>query len=159
MTPVRSGMRGRVQAELCRQEHGACREHDSGVVQDPGMIKGDEIMDRLGHKGVSLFSKHEVIGDSHRNGLGKDDGVDEERVQWSQATHVKVQVDTAVVVKHEIANRVCSLDWIGVPVESVQEPRIVLCDEFARAGVCPEHIFAVLCVRNWEGDELLNIPH
>ena len=106
------------------------------------MIESDEVMNRLGHERVPLFREHEVIGNANRYGLGEDDWKDEEGVEGAEATDVQIDVHAAVVVENEISNGVGSLNRVGVSLESVQEPGIVLSNEISRTRVCPEHILA-----------------
>lgn len=113
------------------------------------MIKGDEVVNGLRQKGVTLFREDEVIGNTDRYSLWQNDGVHQERVQRAQATNVKVEVDTSVMVQNEVTNRVGTLDHIFVVVEGIKKPRILLSDELARVGIRPQHVLAEagVCVR------------
>jgi len=124
------------------QEHGSGGEHDGWVIENPTVIESDEVVDRLGHERVPLFREHEVIGNANGYGLGEDNWEDEERVEGAEASDVQIDVHAAVVVKNEISNGVGSLDRVGVSVEGVQEPGIVLSNEISRTRVCPEHVLA-----------------
>jgi hypothetical protein len=92
------GMRSGVDTVLRREEHGSCREHDSGIVEDPGMVKRDEVVDGLLKEGMALFSKHEVVGDTDGDGLGKNHGILEQGVHGAETADVEVYVDAAIVV-------------------------------------------------------------
>ncbi len=50
---------------------------------------------------------------------------------------VEVDVDAAEVGEDEIADRVGTLDGVGVVVETVEEPRVFRSNELSRAGVGP----------------------
>ena len=133
-----------------RQEHGTRREHDGGIVENPIIVELHEPVNSLRHKGMVLFGEHEVVGHSNRDGLGEDDGMDEKGVQAAVAAHVKVDVDAAIVVQDEIADSVGSLDRVGVSVERIEEPAVVLSDEFASTLVCPQNVLAGAArIRDW----------
>lgn len=96
---------------------------------------------------MALFSEHEVIRDSDRNGFGKDDGIHEERIQGTQASNIQVEVHATVVVEHEVAYGVSTLDSVLVVYEGVEKPPVVLCNEVSRGFVCPQHVFTAEYVR------------
>lgn len=81
------------------------------------MIKRDQVANCLLHKRVGFLSEHKVIRNSHRDSLGKDDGVYEKGIEWSQTTHVKVKIYSAIVVKDKVANGIGTLDRICVGVK------------------------------------------
>lgn len=133
----RRGVRSRVESVLGRHEHGTRREHDSGVVEDVVYVEGDETADDLFHEWVSFRTGHEVVTDADRDSLGEGDLEPEERVDVAVATNVEVHVNTPVVVQDEVADSVCALDVVLIPVEGGEEPGIVLCNELSGHGVGP----------------------
>lgn len=62
------------------------------------MIKGDEVVNGLCKERVPFFCEDEVVGNTNRDGLWENDGIDQERVERSQAADVKVDIDTSIVV-------------------------------------------------------------
>jgi hypothetical protein len=50
-----------VESVLGRKEHRTGAEHDSWVVHDVRMIKGDKVPNGLLHEGMTLGGKHEVV--------------------------------------------------------------------------------------------------
>ena len=135
-------MGGGVETVLGGQEHRPGGEHDGRVIEDPRVIESDEVVDSLRHKRMPLLGKHEVIGNADRYRFGEDDGVCEEGVEGSKATNVQIDVHAAIVVEDEIPNGVGSLDGVGVSVEGVQEPGVMLGNEHPGTRVRPEHILA-----------------
>lgn len=73
-------MRGGVYAILSGQKHGASGEHDSGIIQDPGVIESNQVVNALLEKRMAFFGKYQVVRDADWNGFGKDDGIDKQRV-------------------------------------------------------------------------------
>src|SRR6266702_5642742 len=57
-----------VEAVLGRKKHRTGGEHDCRVVENPIMIKGDQIVDSLSHEWVLFFGEHEIVRDT--NGVG-----------------------------------------------------------------------------------------
>lgn len=88
-----------------------------------------------------FLCEHEIVGHTDRDGSGEDDGECKQRVYWALAADVQIHVDSTIVVQDEIADSVSTLDGIGVAVEGFQKPRVLLGDELARAGICPEYVF------------------
>jgi len=136
-----------VETILYRQEHGTCGKHDGWIVDEPRMVEGAEVVDGLLEKRVALFGEHEVVGNSDRDSLWKDDGVYKKRVNGTPTADVEIHVNAAIMIEDEVADSVSTLDGISVVVERVQEPWIMGCNEFARAGIRPEHVLAGLFVR------------
>jgi hypothetical protein len=106
------------------------------------MIEGDEVVDRLRHKRMPFFGEHEVIGNANRYRFREDNWVHEEGVEGTEAADVQIDVHAAIVVEDEIANGIGPLNRVGVGVECVKKPGIVLGYELPRTRVCPEHILA-----------------
>lgn len=106
------------------------------------MIKGTEVVNGLRQEGVTFFGEDKVIGNTDRDSFWENDGVYQEWVERAQTTNVKVEVDTSVMVQNKVTNGVGALDDVFVVVEGVKKPRVVLGDEFARIGICPQHVFA-----------------
>ena len=104
------------------EEHGACGEHDSGVVDDPRVVKAHEVVDGLLQERMSFFCEHEVVGDSYGNCLWQNDGVDKKWIQRFQAPDIKINVDTAIVVENKVPDGVCTLDRVDIVVERIKEP-------------------------------------
>lgn len=136
-------MRRRVDAVLCGQEHGAGRKHDGGIVDHPGVVEGDEVVDGLLHERMALLGKHEVIGNANGDCFGKYDGELEQGIHRAQTADVEVHVDSSITVEHEVANSVRALNWILIVVECFEKPGIVLCEERPGGVVCPKHVFVV----------------
>jgi len=128
---------GCVKAILRRKKHGAGGKHNCGIVENPIMVKGNQVVYGLSHERVSLFRKYEIIRDADGYGAREDDGEDEKGVQPTKAANVEVHVDATVVMKDEVANRIRPLDSIGVRIKRVEEPTVILCNELAGTGVCP----------------------
>ena len=64
-----------------------------------------------------------------------------------QSTYiVQVNVDAAEVVQHKVADRVGEMDGVGIAVERLEEPRVLVGNELARLLVGPE---LVLLARAW----------
>jgi hypothetical protein len=72
----RKRLGGRVKAILRGEEHGAGGKHNCGIVENPIMVKGNQVVYSLSHERVFFFRKHEVIRDAHGYGTRKDDGKD-----------------------------------------------------------------------------------
>lgn len=106
------------------------------------MVPGDEIANRLGHKWVVLLDEHEVVGHSDRDGARENHGEGEERVHGPLAADVQVNVHSAIMIEDEVANGVSPLDRVGVAVEGIEEPGVLLRDELTRACVCPKLVLA-----------------
>lgn len=69
-----------------------------------------------------------------------------------ECTHiVQVNVDATKVVQHEVSNGVGALDRVGVAVECLEEPRVLVGDELAGLLIGPEllllapEIFSSVC--------------
>lgn len=106
------------------------------------MIKGNQVVNGLCKEGVPLFRKDEVVGNTDRNGLWKNDRVYQERVERPQATNIKVEIYTSVMVQNEVTNHIGALDNVLIVVEGIKKPRIMFCNKLARAGICPQHVLA-----------------
>jgi hypothetical protein len=133
----RTRLGGHVKAVLRREEHGAGGKHNCGVVENPIMVKGNQVVYSLSHERVSFFRKHKVIRDAHGYGTRKNDGKDKEGIQMTQAANVEVDVDAAVMMEDKVANCICPLDRIWVRIKRVEEPTIVLRNKFTRTSVSP----------------------
>ena len=138
----RGGVRSDVETVLGGQEHGPGGEHDGWVIENPIVIESDEVVDRLRHERMPFLREHEVIGNTNRYRFREDNWEDEEWVEGAKTANVQVDIHPSIVVKNEISNGVGPLNRVCVGIESVQEPGIVLSDEFSRTRVRPEHIFA-----------------
>ena len=90
---------------------------------------------------MSSLREHEVVGNSNGFRFGEDNWVYEEGVEGAKASDVQIDVHAAIVMENEISNGVGALNGVGVCVERVKEPRVMLCDELPRTCVRPEHIF------------------
>lgn len=106
------------------------------------MVEGDEVVDGLLEERVPLLGEHQVVGDTDGDGFWENDGVLEEGIHGSQAADIQVDVDTAIVVQHKVANGVGTLDRVLVMFKRIEEPWVMGSNEFARGGVCPELVFA-----------------
>jgi hypothetical protein len=104
------------------------------------VVKGDEIVDGLGHEGMTFCGKHKVIGNPDGNGFGENDIKFEEGVQGAKTFDIKVEIDAAVVVEHKVTDGIGPLDGVDIRVKSGKEPRVFLCNKFTRRRVCPEHV-------------------
>jgi hypothetical protein len=133
----RKRLGGRVKAILRGEEHGAGGKHNCGVVENPIMVKGNQVVYSLSHERVFFFRKHEVIRDAHGYGTRKNDGKDKEGIQTTQAANVEVDVDAAVVMQDKVANSIRPLDSIWVRIKCVEEPTVVLRNKFTRTSVSP----------------------
>jgi hypothetical protein len=131
------GMGGCVKAVLRREKHGAGGKHNSGIVENPIMVKGNQVVNSLSHERVFLFRKHEIVRDADGYGARKNDGEDKEGIQTTQAANVEVDVDAAVVMEDEVANGIRSLNGIWVRIKRVEEPAVVLGNKFTRTSVSP----------------------
>lgn len=106
------------------------------------MIKGDQVVNGLRQEGMLFFRENEVVGNTDRYCFRENDGVHQKRVEWPQATNVKVEIDTSVVVEHKVTNHVGTLDNVFIVVEGIQKPGVIFCNKLARAGVRPQHVLA-----------------
>jgi hypothetical protein len=61
---------------------------------------------------------------------------------------VEINVDSAKVVQDKVADRVGALDGVGVAVERLEEPGVLVGDELARLLVGPELDELAVC-RGW----------
>jgi hypothetical protein len=129
--------RGHVKAILRREEHGASGKHNCGIVENPIMVKGNQVVYSLSHERVFFFRKHEVIRDAHGYGTRENDGKDKEGIHTTQAANVEVDVDAAVVMEDKVANGIRPLDSIWVRIKCVKEPTVVLRNKFTRTSVSP----------------------
>ena len=102
-----------------RNKHGTSGKHDGGVVENPRMVKGDEVVDCLLQQRMPFLGKHEVIGDANRDGLRENDGIDEKRVQGAEASNIQIQVYATVMIKDEVTYGVGTLYGVGITVESL----------------------------------------
>jgi hypothetical protein len=93
------------------------------------VIKRDEVVDRLFHERMALGGEHQVVANANWDGLGENDRILEEWVEWTHTPHVKIHVYAAIIVQDEIADSVRTLYWVGISVESGKEPRILLRNE------------------------------
>ena len=120
-----------VKAVLRRKEHRTSREHYSGIIQYPRMVEIDEIVDSLLKQRVVLFCKHKVVRNANGNGLWKDDGEYEERIDWAKASNIQIDIDTSIMIENKVPNSVSTLDGICIIVKGIEKPRIMLCDKFS----------------------------
>jgi|SRR6266404_4155818 len=78
---VRSKRLGRgVKAVLGRKKHGTGGEHDRWVIENPVVIKGDQVVNSLSHEWMLFFGEHEIVRNADGDGARQDDGENEERV-------------------------------------------------------------------------------
>jgi hypothetical protein len=126
-----------VKAILRRKEHGAGGKHNCGIVENPIMVKGNQVVYSLSHERMFFFRKHEIVRDPDGYGARKNDGKDQKWIHTTQATNVEVDVDTAVMMEDKVANGVRPLDRIWVRIKRVEEPTVVLRNKFAGTSVGP----------------------
>jgi hypothetical protein len=79
----RKRLGGHVKAILRREEHGAGGKHNCGVVENPTMVKGNQVVYSLSHERVFFFRKHEVIRNAHGYGARENDGKGKEGIQMT----------------------------------------------------------------------------
>ena len=115
----RGGVGGDVEAVLGGQEHRAGGEHDGRIIENPTVIKSDEVVNRLCHERMPLFRKHEIIGNADGYSFGEDDREDEEGVERAKTADVQVDVHASIVMENEISNGVGPLDGVGIGIEGV----------------------------------------
>lgn len=132
-----------VDSVLGGQEHWPGREHHGRVIENPIVIKRDQVVDRLRHEGVSFFGEHEVIGNADGYRFWEDYWEYEERVEGSKTADVQIDVHASIVVKDEIPDGVGPLNGVRVGVECVKEPGIVFGNELSRTRVRPKHVLVV----------------
>jgi hypothetical protein len=108
------GMGRSVKAVLGRKEHGTSGKHDSGIIENPIVVKGDQVVYSLGHERVSFFRKHEIVRDADGYGTREDDWKDKKGVHPTKASNVEVHVNAAIMMEDEVANGIRSLNSIGV---------------------------------------------
>lgn len=75
-----------------------------------------------------------------RQGHASDLNVRESGGERGKTYIVQVNIDAAEVSQHEVSNGVCTLNWLRVIVESVEEPWVFGSNKFPGLGVCP-HLF------------------
>lgn len=111
-----------VEAVLGRKEHRTSGEHYGRIVQYPGMVEIDEIMDGLLKQWVAFFCKHKVVRDANGNGFRKDDGVYEERVYWAKASNIQIDINTSIMVENKVTDSVGTLYGVCVVVKGIEKP-------------------------------------
>ena len=122
----RGGVGVGVETVLGGQKHRSSREHRGRVIEYPRVIEGDEVVDCLRHKRMPFFGEYEVIGNANRYRFREDNWVHEEGVEGAEAADVQIDVHAAIVVEDEIANGIGPPYRVGVGVECVEKPGIVL---------------------------------
>lgn len=131
------------------EEEWSSGDHDSDVGEELAPYSTDgieegESRDGGSEDGVSCGGDHEVVGDASGAGVFED-GVVLDRVGFDLVQRkcfitqcIHVEVNAAVVVEHEVADRVCPLDGHGVGVPCIEEPGILDRDEVASQLIGPE---------------------
>lgn len=131
------------------EEEWASGDHNSDVGEELAPYSADGIEERESsdgscEDGVSCGRDHEVVGDASGAGVFED-GVVLDRVGFDLVQRecfitqcIHVEVNAAVVVEDEVADRVCPLDGHGVGVPGLEEPGILDRDEVASQLVGPE---------------------
>ena len=111
-----------VKAVLRRKEHGTSGEHYGGIIQYPGMVKIDKIMNSLLKQRVVSFCKHKVVGNANGNGFWKDDRVYEKRIDWPKASDIQIDIDASKMIENKVANGVGALNRISIIVKGIEKP-------------------------------------
>ena len=88
------------------------------------MVAGRQPRDEVLEERVGLGGRHDIVADTPGHRLGEQRAVVQERRQVASASDVKVEVDAAVVVEQEIADRVGALDRVRVGRVGGEEPRV-----------------------------------
>lgn len=99
-------------------------------------------------------SAHDIVGNAGWNRAADPCWVRKERIEATvtslnavscvvshveQCTHVvQINVDTAKVVEHKVSNGIRALDGVGIAVECLEEPWVLVGDELARLLVGPK---------------------
>ena len=122
---------GCVKAVLRRKEHRTSGEHYGRIIQYPGIIEIDEIVDSLLKQRVVLFCKHKVVGNANGNGFREDDGIYEERIHWAKASNVQIDINTSKMIENEIPDGVGTLYGISIIIKGIEKPRIMLRDKLS----------------------------
>lgn len=107
-------MRGTIESILGREEHGPGGEHDGGIVQNPVVVEGDEVVNGLGEERMPLFCEHEVVGYADRDSAREDDRMYEEGVETAKTTNIQIEIYAAVVMEDKVADSIGALDGVGV---------------------------------------------
>lgn len=102
------------------------------------MIESDQIANHEIHERMALLRNKHIVAQSNRNSSRQNNAKVEQRVEPPLAADVHVEVDAAVMVQNEVANRVRSLDRVRVAVKGRQIPRIACCDEVSCRLVRPQ---------------------
>ena len=111
-----------VKAVLRGEEHGTSGEHYGGIIQYPGMVKIDEIMDSLFKQRVVLFCKHKVVRNPNGNSFGKDDGVYEEGIDRAKASNIQIDIDASEMIENKVPDGVSTLYGIRIIVKGIEKP-------------------------------------
>lgn len=101
------------------------------------MVKCDEVVDSLLHERMSFCREHKVIGNTHRNSLGKCDRVGEERIHATKTPNVQININATKVVEDKITDGIRTLDVVLVTVKGLKEPRVILCNKSSRTVISP----------------------
>jgi len=86
---------------------------------------------------MSFCREHEVIGNTHRNCLGEDDGVGEEWIHTTKTPNVQIDINATKVMEDKITDGISTLNVILIPVKGLEEPRVMLCNKSSGANVGP----------------------
>lgn len=86
---------------------------------------------------------HCVVGDTGGNCATNPRRVGEKGVKAAIASIIQVNVDSAKVVEHKVANRIGALDGVGVAVEGLEKPWVFGGNELARLLVGPQLVLVV----------------
>jgi hypothetical protein len=98
-----------IKAILRRKEHRTSGEHYGRIVQHPGMIEIDKIMDGLLKQWVVFLCKHKVVRYTNGNSFRKNDGVYEERIHWTKASNIQIDINTSKIMENKVPNGVGTL--------------------------------------------------
>lgn len=134
----RGSVGGSTDGILYEKKHRPRREHDSKVVEEPGMIECREIVDEPGEKSVPFGREHESLETSTGMNLGRMTG------------HARRDLmDTCSQCRHRSIH-LCNgaRQSIGLRLPLYQKkisykPRIVFADRISGRFICLKHIFIV----------------
>jgi len=87
---------------------------------------------------------HNIVADSSRDCSTDPSWVAKERVETTVTAIVEIDVDSAVEMENEVADRVSALNGIKVRVEGYEEPGVFYCDKGSGHLVGPELVLVVI---------------
>lgn len=89
-------------------------------------------------EGVAWHRTQCIVGDACRLGEASESGKGQQRCYAEVGRDVEIEVDPAVVMEEEIADRIGALDGVRIGDVGREEGGIVCLNEGERIVICPE---------------------